>query len=377
MNKKDISEIRRLFKNDGGAFDRICGCYVDGEKNIRMNFAGSFVGFSEEAKDKYYDIFRKALSGRLGKNLHQLNFTTEQELESELYHDLTALKESGLKDDGLLDEFYRNLITHYAYGEDYYIVLLHGSYDVPGRGTDNLDIDDASEEVYDFMLCCICPVELSEAGLSYNAQENKVEERPRDLWVKMPMTAFLFPAFSDRGTDIHSTLYYARKAQELHEEFIEGVVGGPVPLSFSDQKETFREIVEETVGSVCGYDTARQINDNLTEMIEEHEDEPEPLSLDRVDMRHLLENSGIPEERIRDFDQIYREKAGDDTTFLADNLVDTKNVQVKMPDVQIKVNALRTDLLQVQLVDGRRCLVIPLEGDIELNGMPVTAGGGK
>ena len=373
MNKKDIAEIRKLFKKDGGAFDRLCGCYVDGEKKIRMSFAGSFVGLSEEECDKYYDIFRKALSGSLGKTLHQLDYTTEQEMEGELYRELYDLQISGLKDEEQLNAFYDKVITHYAYGEDYYIVLLHGIYDVPGKGSDLLDIEDASEEVYDFILCCICPVELSEAGLCYNAQENRVEERMRNLWVKLPMTAFLFPAFSDRGSDVHSLLYYTRKAEELHEEFIEGVVGGPAPLSFKTQQETFRELVEETVGQVCAYETARQINDNLAEMLEEHEDASEPLVLDKTDVRHLLENSGVDEERIRDFDQIYRETAGEETTFLAANLVDTKNTQVKMPDVQIKVNSLRTDLLQVQLVEGRRCLVIPLEGDIELNGMPVSA----
>ena len=33
MNKKEIAEIKRLFTPDRCPFTRICGCYVDGEKN--------------------------------------------------------------------------------------------------------------------------------------------------------------------------------------------------------------------------------------------------------------------------------------------------------------------------------------------------------
>ena len=36
MNKKEVSEIKSLFKRDGGAIDRICGCLIDGEQQIRI-----------------------------------------------------------------------------------------------------------------------------------------------------------------------------------------------------------------------------------------------------------------------------------------------------------------------------------------------------
>ena len=33
MNKKEVSEIKKQFTPDNCAITRICGCYVDGEKN--------------------------------------------------------------------------------------------------------------------------------------------------------------------------------------------------------------------------------------------------------------------------------------------------------------------------------------------------------
>ena len=194
MNKKEVSEIKSLFKRDGGAIDRICGCLIDGEQQIRMTFSDMFLSLSQEEIDKYFEIFRKALSGSLGKNLHSLDYTLDQELSGEGHKRLMQLKATGLKDETVLEEFYKSVAETYHFGESYYVVMIHCNYDVPGRGSDNLDMDDASEEVYEFILCCICPVKLSEAGLCYNTQTNRVEERMRDQWIEAPVNAFLFPA---------------------------------------------------------------------------------------------------------------------------------------------------------------------------------------
>lgn len=372
MNKKEVSEIKGLFKRDGGAIDRICGCLVDGEHQIRMTFRDAFLSLTQEEMDKYFEIFRKAFSGSLGKNLHTLDYTLDQELEGTGHKLLMELRKSGLKDDELLDRFYQSAAENYHYGESYYIVLIHCNYDVPGRTSDNLELEDGSEEVYEFLLCCICPVTLSEAGLCYNTQTNRVEERMRDQWIEAPMNAFLFPAFQDRSSNIHSLLYYAKKSEELHEEFIDGCIGGPAPMSFQTQKSAFQEIVEETVGEVCRYDTVCQLQENLAELLEEHKEEPEPLRLNQSDVKRLLQNSGVSEEQLENFDRVYEEAAGEKASFQAANLVDTRNVAVKMPDVTIKVSPQRMDLLQVRLVDGRRCIVIPMEDGVEINGMSVT-----
>ena len=236
-------------------------------------------------------------------------------------------------------------------------------------------MDDASEEVYEFILCCICPVKLSEAGLCYNTQTNRVEERMRDQWIEAPVNAFLFPAFDDRSSNIHSLLYYTKKTEELHEDFINDCIGGPAPMSFKTQKAVFQEIIEETVGDVVNYDTVCQIQENLTELIEEHKEEPQPFKLQKSDVKKLLQNSGIKEEKLENFEQVYEETAGEDAFFQAANLVEAKSVAVKTPDVTIKVSPQRMDLVQIQLVEGRRCIVIPMEDGVQINGMNVTMEG--
>lgn len=374
MNKKEISEIRKQFQKDKNAIDCICGCYVDNEKKIRMKERQSFFSLSQDEIFKYYEIFKKALSGQIGKNLHNLDYSIEQEMEGEGHKLLLALRDSKLKDDALLDTFYQKVVDSYEYGENYYIVLIHANYDVPGRGTDDIEMEDASEYVYEYVLCCVCPVVLSEAGLCYNSLTNSIEERERDWWVELPMNAFLFPAFNDRNTDIHSLLYYSKKPEELHSEFLDGCIGGPTPMSYKCQKETFQDILSETLGDDSEYEVVKQVQEELTGIIEEHKEEPEPLRLNKPEVRRILEKSGVEQEKLEQFDRIYEEKAGEKTTFLAPNVVQTRSVHIKTAEIKIQVDPECMDLITTQMIDGRKCLVIPVEENVEINGLRATVG---
>ena len=259
MNKREISEIKKQFKKDNNAITRICGCYVDAEKQIKTTLKEAFFALSEEEIFKYYEIFKKSLSGGIGKNLHNLEYSIHDEGPDSAHELLMKLRDEKLADDETVDSFYNKVIENYEYGENYYIILIHSAYDVPGKASDNEEMFDASEEVYNHILCCICPVKLSEPGLSYNETTNAIEERPRDWWVQTPMTGFLFPAFNDRSSDIHSVLYFSKNPEELHSEFIDACLGAPTPISFKSQKEAFQEILTDTLGEECNYETVRQV----------------------------------------------------------------------------------------------------------------------
>ena len=225
MIKKEISEIKRQFTPSGCSISRICGCYVDGEKNKKTEFKEAFLSLPEEDMFKYFEILRKSLSGTIGKNLITLDFPLETEKEGGTQEFLLRLRNSRLQDDELLDSFYDRVIDIYEYTGNYLILLIHDAYDIPGRTSDGLDMEDASDEVYSYILCCICPVDLSKPGLSYNELQNTFQNRTRDWVVGMPDLGFLFPAFHDRSTDIHSSLYYSKNANDLHEPFIERLFG--------------------------------------------------------------------------------------------------------------------------------------------------------
>lgn len=371
MIKKEISEIKRQFTPSGCSISRICGCYVDGEKNKKTEFKEAFLSLPEEDMFKYFEILRKALSGTIGKNLITLDFPLETEKEGGTQEFLLRLRNSRLQDDELLDSFYDRVIDIYEYTGNYLILLIHDAYDIPGRTSDGLDMEDASDEVYSYILCCICPVDLSKPGLSYNELQNTFQNRTRDWVVGMPDLGFLFPAFHDRSTDIHSSLYYSKNANDLHEPFIERLFGCPLPLAADFQKETFQAIIEETLGDACDYDTVKTIHENLNEMLEEHKDAPEPLILDKYQVKALLESSGVEEEQLQDFDKNFDEAAGEKASIYATNIANPRAFEVKTPDVIVKVNPERTDLIETREIGGRQCLVIAVDGGVEVNGILV------
>ena len=371
MNKKEILEIRKQFTPANCAITRICGCYVDHEKTKKMESKDAFLSLPEEEAFKYFDIFKKTLSGTVGKNMLILEFPLDAEMPGGAQEFLLKLRDSKLEDDMLLEEFYDKVIATYEYAENYYIILIHAMYDIPGKSTDGMEMFDASDEVYEYLLASICPVSLSKAGLSYNAEDNRIQDRIRDWIVDVPAKGFLFPAFNDRSTDLHSVLYYTKKSEDLQPEMIDQLLGAKMPMSADTQKETFQMIIEDTLGEDGDYETVRNIHETLNELIEEHKEEPEPLSLDKTEVKKIFEKSGVDAEKMEHFDQNFETNAGEKASLLATNIAETRKFNIETPDVIIKVNPERADLVETRIIDGRQCLVIPVDDHIEVNGINV------
>lgn len=372
MNKTEVTEIKKIFKKDDNGITRICGCYVDGEKNKRVELKEAFYSLPEEEMFKYVDIFRKTMSGTLGKNLMNMEFPMEEETNDYGKQKfMMKLVDSGLQDDALLDEFYDMVIKTYEYTGNYLIVLIHTAYDIPSITADGIENEDASDYVYNFILCSICPVKLSKAGLCYNPENNSIEDCDRDWIVQAPANGFLFPAFNDRNTDIHSLLYYAKNADEVDIDFSYNLLGCTFPIPAKEQKETFHALVEESLGTTCDYEMVKNLHENLNEMIEENRENPEPLELDKEDVKKILSSCGVSEEKIDVFEEKFTENIGEDQKLVADNIANLRKFEVRTPNVTIQVNPDRTDLVNTQIIDGVPCIVIECSDEVEVNGIRV------
>lgn len=371
MNKREILEIRKQYTPENCSITRICGCYVNGNKEIVAESKDAFLSLPDEEIFKYLTIFKQTLSGTVGKNLINMEFPLEQETSGGTQEFLLRLRDSKLRDDALTHEFFEKILSHYNYGENYYIILIHVAYDIPGKSTDGSEMFDASDEVFEYLLCSICPVTLSKEGLCYNPETNHIENRIRDWLIEPPVKGFLFPVFNDRSTDIHGVLYSSKQAEELQPEFIENVLGCTFPMSAGSQKSTFHAVVMNTLGEDCEYDVIRNIHENLNEIIEEAKESPEPPVLTKPEVKRLLANSGITEERIDSFDTNYDYIAGENAEFLVTNIAETRKFSIETPDVIIKVNPERTDLVETKMIDGKKCLVIEINDQVEVNGVPV------
>ena len=333
MNKKDILELKKRFKKNNCTFTKMCGCYVNGEKNILLKFRETFLNLEEDDYFKYLEIAKKVLSGTMGNNLLELNFPLNDEYINERQISLMELKKSQLKDDSLLDDFYKLIIENYHYTGNFLILIFHDAYDIITKTTDNAKLDE-SEEVYEYILCAICPVELSKAGLRYFEDENAIKSRVGDWVVEAPVHGFVFPAFIDRSADVNSIIYYTKNAKDPHPELMEEALGCTSKQTATEQKETFNGIIKNALGSdeKKSNHFFMEIQESLNNKIEEHntvhEDSHEPILLTNNVIQEILTESGVPEEITTKIEKSYTESFGD-TPPLAETLLDNKALAAK------------------------------------------------
>ena len=78
MTKKDTLELKKRLNKTDCSITKLCGCYVDGNKNKVLTLSETFLNLDDEEFYKYLDLARKCLSGTVGNNLLQLEFPTEE-----------------------------------------------------------------------------------------------------------------------------------------------------------------------------------------------------------------------------------------------------------------------------------------------------------
>lgn len=372
MIKTEISEIKKQFSEAHCTISKLCACYVGGEKNKITQMREAFLSLPEEEANRYFQIFKKGLSGTFGKNLINLDFPMEAEFSDGAQHFLLELRDSHLEDDELLESFYDKVIEAYPYTQNYLILLIDCNYDIPGRTSDGLDLEDASTEVYHYLFCCLCPVKQSKPGLTYEPLDNLFRNRICDWIVDMPMHAFLFPAFHDRSTDLHSCLYYTKDSEKPFDDFVYSMLGCSMPIPAGFQKEAFQMIVSETLGQDCNLDVMKNIHETLHDMIEEHEEDPEPLILKKEEVKQVLAKSGVDNEHLETFDRHFEAAVGETGEFMASNIAETRTFEVKTPDVVIKVKPERAELVNTKIIDGHKYLMIEVGSNIQVNGISLS-----
>ena len=138
MNKKEILELKRRMTKTNCTFTRMCGCYVNAEKEIVLTFDENFLNLEEEELHKYLEIAAKTLSGTPKDNLLELAFPKEAEDEGGKQQFLMGLKESKLKNHELVMLLFRLVIDNYEYEGNYLILLFHDAYDVMKKTNDNI-----------------------------------------------------------------------------------------------------------------------------------------------------------------------------------------------------------------------------------------------
>lgn len=376
MNRKEIAEIRRRLNPDRNAVSRVRGCYVNEKREVVATFNRPLLSLPQEDAEKFLALFKRTLSGVPGRNLIDVDFRPDQVMEGEAHGLLMALNHSALTVDSGVEALCRRIIDALELEGNYLILLMHDAYDVPFRHADAHKVDVISEEVFSYMLVCVCPVKLTKGALSYFAEDNAFHALDPDWVVAAPELGFMFPTFDDRATNIYSALYYTRDAADIHEEFIEAVFNADAPMPAAEQKETFRAVLEDALEDDLSLDVVQAVHDTLRERLEEHDKDKaaEPLELDRREVTRLLASCGVPEERLQAFEEKYDDTFGEAVSLPARNVVEPKKFEVRTPDVVVHVNPERSDLIQTRVIDGVKYVLIRAEEGVEVNGVNINIG---
>ena len=372
MNQKEISELRRRFRADRNAFSRVYGCYVNASREVISTIDEPLGMLPQEEAEQYLGLLKKALSGTLGKNLIDIVFSTRQVVDSEEHRLLSALRASGLKDREIRNAFYQKVIDSLDMGDDSYLLLMAcDAYDVSHRSKDGEIQADASDEVFAYIVCCICPVKAGRPELGYFPGDNEFHYTVGQT-VCPPELGFLFPAFDNRTANIYNALFYSRKPDELHQEFIDAVFHTEPPMSAAEQRESFQEALS-ALEEVCSVEVAQAVHQRLAERIAQHREskDPEPLAVTAKDIGGILRDCGVPQEKVDSFKVSCDERFGADTALSPANLIDDKKFELRTAQATVSVDPACSYLVETRVIDGKKYILIPVEEDVEINGLPV------
>jgi len=399
MTKKDILELKRRLKKTDCTFTRMSGCYVNAHKEVVLTFAQNFLNLDEDEFYKYLELAKKVLSGTPGNNLLEYEFPLEEEAPGGRQQFLMGLRADGLHNEELLNRFYERIIDSYDYVGNYLILLFHDAYDVPVRTNDNIK-NDESEEVFEYLLCAICPVELTKPGLGYREDENRIAARIRDWVVNVPENGFLFPAFTQRSTDIHSVLFYAKNPKDPHSELSELAFGCTPRRTAAEKKQSFQAIIEHATpdDDEKGKRLFEDVQNGLQELIagqeeipgESSETEAPPVLLSKETVQELMTSIKVPAMVSDKITQAYEQEFSEDVP-TADQLLDSRamaagaarkresELVLEVEDLKsklqeekaantpspektiiLKVSPEKVPEIKTDAIDGQRCIIIPL-----------------
>ena len=373
MIDKEIGEIRRHLRRDRSNMTAIFGCYVNEKKEIISEFQRGTAIMPENEADKYFGFLRRTLSGTIGKNLIDITFQNAQVMGSPEHQLLMDLRKTALKDEEVRMTFYRKVIESVVLEGNYLILLGCDSYDVPFKSKDGDTQADASQEVYTYLLCAVCPVKQTKAALHYVPEEKCFHDGGITNVVSPPEIGFLFPAFDNRATNIYNALYYTHSTKDSQEGFVAAVFNTPIPKPAQEQKKSFEALLTDSLGEECSLDVVQTVHDQLCQRIELHKESkvPEPLTVSKEEVADVLTACGVSQEHLAKFRVDYDEAFGFEAELHPKNIIDNKHFEVHTPDISIQVDPARSDLIETRIIGGVKYILICADEDVEVNGVSI------
>lgn len=375
MNKKEIGELKKNFSEYCGLFslNRILYAYADAEKNIKYTESKGYGVCPEEECAVVMETLRKTLSGSLGKNLTEYSFPNESYEEGGAQNILYAALKGKFEDEEANNAFIRRITENIGYETAFAVIAAHCTYSVLVKDKNDENTGEGDRE-YNFIITAICPVNTGDDGLFFNSETVAIAKKSNTdmIIARAPQDGFLFPVFSDRAPDVNSVMYYTRSPKKPCISIIEDVLDCRFDFTPDGEKERFHALLTDVCGDDLDYTVITEVNNIITEIVEQNKNETEPPVIDCAKMRRILSDAGVDSEKLQAIDAVYNADVGENAVLRASNLTENKTV-LSIPEITVNISRDAADKVRTSVIQGRKCLIIDLDDPaVTINGIETT-----
>lgn len=372
MNKRDLSKLRREFKLNSYMIriKEVYSVYLKrGNGQVITKEKLNFNIESDEVKELYFNNFKRVLSGSIDSKIFELpiiNGNTQQMLENVL--------NSNKDVNDLIDYFVDKIARNFNYENDVVINFIKAEYYMADKR--DADKEDSDEYVHavDFILCSINKVDIPKKVLRFDYSEIKFKSNSViDLTINLnsPLDGFMFPSFCSDYVDMNKVIYYSSKPSKVNTNFVENVLGCNVKPSALEEKESFKGIMHETLGTVK-LNVMQNIYESIYEKLDAEDDEEiKDVTLDMKDVSEVLVQNGVENTAV--VKSAFEEVCGGDYSFKAKNILPDfykKSIKIENETMSISVvPGMLGSIKQIRNKNGRKCLLIELNEDALINGI--------
>lgn len=367
MNRKDIAQIRRRFTPEKNDISVIRGCYVNEKREIVSTFAKSPLSLPQSEAEHYLAAFKKTLGGAPGRN----QFTLPVHLDDPTGQLLRRLQVGELKDEKDVEALFRAVIDHLEIEGSYLILAMHDAFSVPKKKALHTDAPEFTDEVFNYIMLSVCPVKLTKPLLTFFSDDRDFHTVEPDLAVAGPALGFMYPLYADGSADLSAAHFFTKDAEDIHADFIDGVFGAAAPASASDTRQTFYDVLNDSLETGLTFDVVQTLHENLTAQLADRKKDAAPLQVSRKEIASLLQSCDVPEAQLDAFQEQYLEQFGA-VGIEAATIAEEKRFEVETETAKVSVDPGRSDLVTMQKIDGRTCIVIAAEGAVTVNGVEVS-----
>lgn len=376
MNAKDLSKIKRQFKPDNERFNinEIINIYCkkDGLKKV-FTLRNAFDMLDTEVQEYHIKNLKKAITGAFDNKLFDLTFKAETALKSQTF--LNDLLKTGL-DDKLVSQLVDNILANYKYDTDVVISFINANMILPIKNKKTNEVDDENDYSYNFIMCSINKVQAVTPNMKLDVAEKEitVDANITDLKVSTPFEGFVFPTYTDNCVDVNNVLYYTNTANSINTAIAEDVLGLESKLSAKEQKSIFNAILTSTLGESLEIPVINEVYSKINELVKEAQEEDE--TKDKISINEIGEI--LTDMGATNFDEV-KNSFSDDfdingyTDFSIESIVPKKKNSIKIKDEDINVTLSANDLSKIKQtkLKGKKCLIIELSNEIELDGFKI------